>query len=110
MSRLRNIRRCAVQVLYQFDSGNVESADAVLAAGQGFHYGVYLDRPVVSLVHAVRRAHRRDAAEQIIDRYGVNTVVLSPLVEPDRRLAPYFIRRYGPGEPAGEARVWRVRP
>jgi hypothetical protein len=89
---------------------SILAPDARLAAGQGFHYGVYLDRPVVSLVHAVRRAHRRDAAEQIIDRYGVNTVVLSPLIEPDRRLAPYFIRRYGPGEPAGEARVWRVRP
>jgi hypothetical protein len=89
---------------------SVLAPDARLAAGQGFHYGVYLDRPVYSLVHAVRRAHRRDAAEQIIDRYGLNTVVLSPLIEPDRRLAPYFIRRYGLGEPAGEARVWRVRP
>ena len=65
---------------------------------------------MVSLVHAVRRAHRRDAAERVIDSYGVNTVVLSPLVETDLRLAPYFIRRYGPGEPAGDARVWRVRP
>ena len=44
---------------------SVLAPDALLAAGQGFHYGVYLDRPVYSLVHAVRRAHRRDAVEQI---------------------------------------------
>jgi hypothetical protein len=88
----------------------IESAiepDARLAASRGFHYGVYLNRPVFSLVHAIRRARSYEAAEEVIDRYGIDTVVSSPLVPPD--LSPYFLERYGPGTPAGTARVWRVR-
>jgi hypothetical protein len=84
--------------------------DARLAAGQGFHYGVYLERPVYNLMHAVRRAGRLDAAEDIIDKYDLDTVVLSPLMPQDRALIPYFAGRYGPGTPAGSAFVWRVRP
>jgi len=93
-----------------------QSVDAVLqpqarlGAGQGFHYGVYLERPVYSLTHAARRAGRLEAAERIIDRYELNTIVLSTLVPADRPFVPYFTRRYGPGEPAGPALVWRVRP
>ncbi len=84
--------------------------DARLAAGQGLHYGVYLDRPVYSLMHAVRRLGLPDGAEEIIDKYRINTVLLSQLVPQDEALAPYFEERYGPGERAGSARVWRVRP
>jgi hypothetical protein len=84
--------------------------DARLGAGQGFHYGVYLERPVYTLMHAVRRAGRLEAAEQIIDKYELNTIVLSPLVPPDQPLVPYFTARYGPGTPAGPALTWRVRP
>jgi hypothetical protein len=51
-----------------------------------------------------------DAVEGIIDKYELNTVVLSPLVPPDRMLVAYFMDRYGPGTPAGPALVWRVRP
>ena len=83
--------------------------DARLAAGQGFHYGVYLDRRVYSLMHAARRARRPDAVEQIIDKYDINTVVLSPLVPADLSLAPYFRQRYGPGTEVAGARIWRVR-
>jgi len=83
--------------------------DARVAAGQGFHYGVYLERPVYNLMHAARRARRPDAVEQIIDKYEINTVVLSPLVPPDLPLVPYFNQRYGPGTPVAGARVWRVR-
>lgn len=88
----------------------VLAPDARLAAGQGFHYGVYLERPVYNLMHAVRRAGRVDAVEGIIDKYEINTVVLSPLVPPDRMFAEYFTDRYGAGTPAGPALVWRVRP
>jgi len=84
--------------------------EARLAAAQGFHYGVYLRRPVYNLMHAVRRAGRPEAAEQVIDKYGIDTVVLSPLVPADMPLVPYFEERYGPGRPAGPALVWRVRP
>lgn len=84
--------------------------DARLAAGQGLHHSVYLERPVYNLALAVRRAGRADAAEEVIDRYALNTVVLSALVPQDAQLGEYFSRRYGPGVPAGTARVWRVRP
>jgi len=87
----------------------VIEADSRLGAGQGFHYGVYLDRPVYSLMHAVRRARTPEAAEAVIDRYGLDTVVLSPLVPADRPFFAYFTARYGPGTTAGSARVWRVR-
>jgi hypothetical protein len=88
----------------------VVEPDARLAAGQGFHYDVYLERPVYNLMHAVRRAGRFDAAEAIIDKYDIDSVVLSPHVPQDRVLMPYFAGRYGPGTPAGAALVWRVRP
>jgi hypothetical protein len=88
----------------------VLTPDARLAAGQGFHYDVYLGRPVYNLLHAVRRAGRADAVEGVIDKYEINTVVLSSLVPPDRRLVGYFTDRYGAGTPAGSALVWRVRP
>jgi hypothetical protein len=88
----------------------VLAPDARLAAAQGFHYGVYLERPVYSLMHAVRRAGRADAVEGIIDKYEINTVVLSSLVPPDRMLVAYFTERYGAGTRAGPALVWRVRP
>jgi hypothetical protein len=83
--------------------------DARLGAGQGFHHSVYLERPVYSLMYAVQRSGRPDAVEEIIDKYHLNTVVLSTLVPPDVLLLPYFRERYGPGTVAGSAEVYRVR-
>jgi hypothetical protein len=83
--------------------------DARLGAAQGFHHSVYLGRPVHSLMYAVERSDRPEAAEEMIDKYHLNTVVLSSLVPADVVLVPYFRRRYGPGTPAGAAEIWRVR-
>jgi hypothetical protein len=84
--------------------------DAVLAAPVGWHYAVYLDRPVYSLFFAVRRADDMQAAESVIDRYGVNTVVLSARVPADQAMLPYFEARYaGRVERSGESYVFRVR-
>jgi arylsulfatase len=85
------------------------AADARLASAQGFHFAAYLGRPVYNLIHASRRAGRVDAAELVIDKYGLNTVVLSPASAQDRPFVEYFERAYGPGQAAGEALVWRVR-
>jgi len=82
--------------------------DARLAAGQGFHYSAYLSKPVYSLMHVARRGGS-PAVESLIDRHGINTVLLSPLVPPDRALMDYFLKQYGPGTEAGPARIWRVR-
>jgi hypothetical protein len=84
--------------------------DARLAAGQGFHHSVYLNRPVYGLLHAAIRARDFAAAERIIDKYDLNTVVLSPLVYSDLSFADHMKKHYGPGTPADSAQVWRVRP
>jgi 4-amino-4-deoxy-L-arabinose transferase-like glycosyltransferase len=84
--------------------------DARIGAGLGFHYGVYLERPVYSLLFAVRREGSPEAVEAVIDRYGLDTIVLSPLVGFDMTLLPYFEERYGDAEEAWIASVIRVRP
>jgi hypothetical protein len=84
--------------------------EARLAAGQGWHHAVYLDRPVYSLMHVARRAGRLDVVEELIDRHRIDTVVLSGLVPPDLPFVPYFQEHYGPGTAAGPALLWPVRP
>jgi hypothetical protein len=48
--------------------------------------------------------------EEIIDKYDLNTIVLSPVVTRDANLAVYFQKRYGAPETVGQAYLWRVRP
>jgi hypothetical protein len=83
--------------------------DARVASAVGWHLSVYLGRPVHSLVFAIRRSGDVASAEGVIDRYGLNTVVLTRLSEAERGALPYFEKRYA-GESAGPARVFRVRP
>jgi hypothetical protein len=80
-----------------------------LASMRGWHYSVYLDRPVFSLEFAVERAGRPAAAESLIDRYGIDTVLLSPANPVDRPVVEYFESRYGAEELDPLARVYRVR-
>jgi hypothetical protein len=80
-----------------------------LASMRGWHYSVYLERPVFSLEFTVERAGRAAAAESLIDRYGIDTVLLSPANPVDRPLIEYFESRYGSEEPDVLARVYRVR-
>jgi hypothetical protein len=70
-------------------------SDARLAAPIGWHYSVYLNRPVYSLMFAIRRAGNVGGAESVIDKYGVNTVILAPFTAPERELMKYFQQRYG---------------
>jgi len=104
-----------VHRLYRATCADFETnlaADAVVASPIGWHYAVYLDRPVFSLFFAVRRAgHDMQAAERIIDKYGINTVILAPRVPADRAMLPYFQDRYGANmKRNGESFVFRVRP
>jgi hypothetical protein len=80
-----------------------------LASTRGPRLSVYLDRPVYNLGHAIRRAGRVEAAEPVIDKYGIDTVILRPESPEDAALVPYFTARYGPGRPADAALLWRVR-
>jgi hypothetical protein len=96
--------------------------DARVASAIGWHHSVYLGRTVYSLLFAVRRRARdadaraamgadrneMQAAEDVIDKYGVNSVILSGGPS-DQWPLPYFQRRYGPGLRAGDGWIFRVR-
>ena len=82
---------------------------AVLATAVGPHYQVHLDRPVVSLRYAVRRAGDPAAAEALIDAYGVNTVFLHADVPNEAELLPYFTAHCLDRRQAGELWLLRVR-
>ena len=104
-----------VHRVYETISAGFETGlapDAVVASPVGWHHSVYLERPVYSLFFAVRRAQNdMQAAERIIDKYGINTVILAPRVPADAAMLPYFAERYASGaRQHGESVVVRVRP
>jgi 4-amino-4-deoxy-L-arabinose transferase-like glycosyltransferase len=87
--------------------------DARLASARGWHYAVHMDRPVYSLEFVLQREGNMRAVEELIDRVGVNTVILSPVPPAplfrDRDVLPYFSERYRPLR-RDRALVFRVRP
>lgn len=103
--RLESQHRFYTELCAEFEAQL--APDARLASQRGWHYAAFLDRPVYSLEFAVQRVGRPAAAEEVIDRYDLNTVILSPLMAKDREILPYFFRRYG--ERRGRALVYRVR-
>jgi hypothetical protein len=80
-----------------------------VASAHGFFYSVYLKRPVYSLSLAARRAGHVDAVEQVIDRYGIDTVVLSPVIPVEKRLLGYIDARYDAIDRAGTSLIFPVR-
>ena len=84
--------------------------DAVLAAPVGWHLSVHLQRPVFNLAPATAHEKRLDAVEGVIDGHHVNTVVVADFAGGEQRLEQYLVRRHGPGQVVGEARLFRVRP
>lgn len=83
--------------------------DARLAAGVGWHYAVFLERPVYSVDFAVRRRGDAAALEEVVDRYDLNTLLLSPANPRDMPVLPYVRDRYGRAQKVGEAYLVRVR-
>ena len=86
---------------------------AAQAADEARHaqaYALYLDRPVYSLQMAVRRAGGLSAVESVIDKYGVDTLVLSDGKKMEKELLEYARRHYAPGEAVGTKFLFRVRP
>jgi len=86
--------------------------DARLGTGHNWMYSVLLERPVASLFF---RMHRQGddvlAVEGVIDKYDLNTIVLSPARGIDRKLIPYFQEHYpATMRMAGQLHVFRVRP
>jgi 4-amino-4-deoxy-L-arabinose transferase-like glycosyltransferase len=83
-------------------------SDARLAARVGWHYSLLLQRPVYSLRFAMDRSRSVAGLEGVLDKYGLDTVLVGP--EPiEGLLLPYLRSRYGPGLRAGGGWVFRVR-
>jgi 4-amino-4-deoxy-L-arabinose transferase-like glycosyltransferase len=82
--------------------------DARIAAFSGFAYNVFLEQPTFSLKRAIVREGVRDGLDLILERYDVDTVVLSPERGIRReQLELELRRRAGPPQRVGSARVWR---
>jgi hypothetical protein len=80
-----------------------------VAAPVGWHYSVYLDRPVWSLFFGARREGSMQGAESVLANRKIDAVVLSPLLPADRAMLPWFREHHGPGEAAGAGFVFRVK-
>lgn len=85
--------------------------EARLATALGFHDTLFLERPVYSLALAVRRAGSPEAIEAVIDRYGVDTLILSASDAAESSLLGFVRPRY-PDEVEIAANLFlvRVRP
>lgn len=83
---------------------------AVLASSIGWHDSLYFDRPVYSLLFAARRTGNMQGPEDVIRKYGVDTLVLASFLPADVKMLPYFEKRFGIAKRAGPATIVRVRP
>ncbi len=62
--------------------------DARLAAPIGWHYSLYLDRPVYSLTFAKLRKDDSRSAQFVYDKYGLNTLICAPFTAAEVSLLP----------------------
>lgn len=83
--------------------------DAVLASSVGWHLSVYLDRPIYSLLPRLKHKGRNDAAEEVISRRSVDTVVCLRERLFDEAIIKLMRQTYGPPKSSGNALAWRVR-
>jgi hypothetical protein len=59
---------------------------------------------------AARRAGEIEAVEEVIDKYGINTLVLFGDKKMEREVLAYARSRYSPAESVGTGYLFRVRP
>ena len=83
--------------------------DARLGAVVGSHYSVFLERPVYSIQIVAWRAKALEAADGVIERNGIDTIVLSDRTPLDLQFAEYFRGRYGEPELVGRALIFRIQ-
>lgn len=62
--------------------------DARLAAPIGWHYSLFLDRPVYSLMFAKQRVDDSRSAHYVYDKYGLNTLICAPFTTAELTLIP----------------------
>ena len=104
-----NIRKAHRQ-LKQLATGYEQNItdDDIIASFRGWHYSVFLERPIYSLQFGFLREGGPSGAEELIDRYGINKVLLSPNVALENHFVPYFQSKY-PVKSRGAALVFDVR-
>lgn len=97
------------RVLYFAQLAQALPPDARIATYKAFMYNVFLDQPTFSLHRAIHREGVQEGLDLVIERYGVDTVVLSPETGPKRdHLQEILTRRAGPPQRVGAAMVWRL--
>jgi 4-amino-4-deoxy-L-arabinose transferase-like glycosyltransferase len=62
--------------------------DARLAAAIGWHYSLFLDRPVYSLMFAKQRADDSRSAQFVYEKYALNTLICAPFTAAEVALLP----------------------
>jgi hypothetical protein len=96
----------ATHVAFAARADAVRSAvpeDVRLASRLGFHWSVYLDRPVYSLQQTLLRDGRLAALEGVLDKYRIQAIVLTPGDRAEDELIPWVREHYGPDTPATDA-------
>jgi hypothetical protein len=83
--------------------------DARLATSVGWHWAVYLGRPVFSLAPRVKHDPRKSAVDLVLDRYQLNTVFCDPTRSIDHAVSDLMHERFGEPNYADSLEVWRVR-
>lgn len=83
-----------------------ELGPARVAAPIGWHWSVYLDRPVWSLVLAARR-NGAAGLDATLARHSIETVILTDFQVEDAPLKEYFQRKWGPPKSYGGVDVYR---
>jgi hypothetical protein len=84
--------------------------DARLGAVVGSHYSVFLERPVYSIQIVAWREKSLEAADGVIERNRIDTILLSDRKLLDQQFADYFRQRYGEPERLGPALIFRIPP
>lgn len=97
--------------LYVANAAAVERTlgpDARVATVIGWHWSVYLDRPVWSTFFVARR-DGDDAVAALLERREIDAVILWPRLPSDRGARPWFERTLGAPTVAGEVLVYPTR-
>lgn len=79
-----------------------------VASAVGWHWSVYLKRPVWTLALAARRSGA-GAVREVLERRGIDVVVLADFLPEDQALVPLLTQLWGEPERVGDVSVFRRR-
>ncbi|MBK7876116.1 MAG: glycosyltransferase family 39 protein [Planctomycetes bacterium] len=82
--------------------------DERVASAIGWHWSVHLKRPVWSLALAGKRGGAR-AIQDVLERHGIDAVVLSDALPEDRALVPLMTKLWGEPARGGDVSLFRRR-